>query len=82
MYHTLKMEQHIRLVVLEHLGNQFDIHVLDIDLLVGVNTEYSRLGYTPHQCVETDLETLVHDHNSFIQFLLYLCQLWLPPSKT
>ena len=30
---TFKMEQHIRLIVLEHLRHQFDIHVLDIDFL-------------------------------------------------
>jgi len=27
------MEQHIRLIVLEHLCDQFDIHVLYVDLL-------------------------------------------------
>jgi hypothetical protein len=27
------MEQHVRLVVLEHLSHQLDVHVLDIDFL-------------------------------------------------
>lgn len=33
--HTFKMEKNIRLVVLEHLSHQFDVHVLDVDLLQG-----------------------------------------------
>lgn len=35
-HHTFKMEEDIGLIVLEHLGNQFDIHVLDIDLLEAI----------------------------------------------
>lgn len=31
--HTLEMKKHIRSIVLEHLGNQFNVHVLDVDLL-------------------------------------------------
>lgn len=27
------MEQHIRLIILEHLGDQLDVHVLNVDLL-------------------------------------------------
>jgi hypothetical protein len=30
---TFEMEQNIRLVVLEHLGNKLGVHVLDVDLL-------------------------------------------------
>lgn len=30
---TLKVEQDIRLVVLEHLSDELDIHVLNVDLL-------------------------------------------------
>jgi hypothetical protein len=30
---TLKMEQHVRLVVLEHLSHELDVHVLDVDFL-------------------------------------------------
>lgn len=32
--HTLQMEEDIGLVVLEHLGDEFDVHVLDVDILV------------------------------------------------
>ena len=32
---TFKVEENIRLVVLEHLRDQLDIHVLDVDLLSG-----------------------------------------------
>lgn len=34
--HTLQMEEDVGLVVLEHLGHQLDIHVLDIDILTMV----------------------------------------------
>jgi hypothetical protein len=27
------MEEYVRLVVLEHLGNQFDVHILDVNFL-------------------------------------------------
>lgn len=30
---TLQVEQHVRLVILEHLRNQLDVHVLHVDLL-------------------------------------------------
>lgn len=30
---TLKMEEGVRLVIFEHLCDQFNIHVLNIDLL-------------------------------------------------
>ena len=32
--YTFQMEKDIGLIILEHLCHQFDIHVLDIDLLV------------------------------------------------
>lgn len=28
------MKQHVRLVVLEHLRDEFHVHILDVDLLV------------------------------------------------
>ena len=31
---TFEMKEHIRPIVLEHLSNKFDVHVLDVDLLV------------------------------------------------
>lgn len=30
---TFEMEKYVRLVVLEHLGNQLDIHILDVYFL-------------------------------------------------
>lgn len=32
---TFQMEQHVRLVILEHLCHKFHIHVLHVDLLLG-----------------------------------------------
>ena len=61
--HT-KMEEYIGLVVLEHLGNQLNVHVLDVDLLVGVGSTSA----TTH--VFTYLKTLIHDHDCFIELLL------------
>jgi len=31
--YTFEMEEHVRLVILEHLRDQLDVHVLDVDLL-------------------------------------------------
>jgi hypothetical protein len=31
------MEEDVRLIVLEHLGDELNVHVLDIDLLRSVN---------------------------------------------
>lgn len=31
--HTFQVEQHIRLVVLEHLRDQFHVHILDVNIL-------------------------------------------------
>lgn len=31
--HTFEVKEHIRSVVLEHLSNEFDVHILDIDIL-------------------------------------------------
>ena len=33
---TLQVEEHVGLIVLEHLGNKLDVHVVDIDLLFDV----------------------------------------------
>lgn len=34
---TLQVEEDVGLVILEHLGHQLNIHVLDIDVLHGVS---------------------------------------------
>ena len=63
------MEQHVRLVVLEHLRDELDVHVLHVDLLL-----FDQL-YAPTHCVSNHyayLETLVQHHDSFIELLLHL----------
>ena len=35
---TFQMEQNIWLIVLEHLGDKLDIHILDVDLLQQVQS--------------------------------------------
>lgn len=62
--HTFKMEKNIRLVVLEHLCHQLNVHVLDVDLLSGCEFEQTSRQHDAY------LEALVHDHDGFIQFLL------------
>lgn len=62
------MEKNIRLVVLEHLCDQFNVHVLNVDLLDAlVNNGQDKINMKGL----TYLEALVHDHNGFIQFLLF-----------
>lgn len=35
---TFQVKEHVGLIVLEHLRDEFDIHILDIDFLQGVST--------------------------------------------
>ncbi len=35
---TFKVEEYIGPIVLEHLSNKLDVHVLDVDLLVSIGT--------------------------------------------
>lgn len=35
---TFKVKEYIGSIILEHLSNKFDIHVLDVDLLVSNGT--------------------------------------------
>lgn len=52
--HTFQVKQHIGSIVLEHLSNKFDIHVLNIDLLVQNGTCISaRLQQRRHSGSET-----------------------------
>jgi hypothetical protein len=37
------MKEHIRLVVLEHLRNEFDVHIVDVDLLKIFVKQHNRL---------------------------------------
>ena len=65
--YTFEVEENIGLVVLEHLRHKLNIHVLDVDFLWSrVNTMIISM-----KAAQTYLETFVHDHNSFIEFLLY-----------
>lgn len=60
------MEQNIRLVVLEHLRNQLNVHILDVDfldLLVSIDDARSE-----HK--DTHLQAFVEYHNCFIEFFL------------
>lgn len=48
--HTFKMEKNIRLVVLEHLSHQLDVHVLDVDLLDGCQYRAGLVDSMMHTC--------------------------------
>lgn len=60
---TLQVEENIGLVVFEHLGDKFDVHVLDVNLLDGIRSSLlpKRTAY---------LDALVHHHDSLVEFLL------------
>jgi hypothetical protein len=62
------VKEDIRLIILEHLRNQLNIHVLDIYLLFK-NQPKNRLQIV----FELDLETFVQEHDSFIELLLMSC---------
>lgn len=65
---TFQMEEHVGLVVLEHLRHQFHVHVLDVDLLSRRQSVHQRDAH--HHYDETNLKALVHDHDGFIEFFL------------
>ncbi len=61
------MEEYVRLVVLEHLGNQLDVHILDVDFLRIIRyfldqKDFIRFSY---------LKTFVQEHDGLIEFLLF-----------
>ena len=60
------MEEDIRLVVFKHLSDQLDVHILNVDLLLYLST----IGATSGVNRIANLKALVHDHDSFVQFLL------------
>lgn len=62
------MEQHVGLIVLEHLSHQFDIHVLDVDLLYFIEM----LPITAALGKGIYLQLLVHHHDGFVEFLLLI----------
>jgi hypothetical protein len=61
------VEEHIGLVVLEHLGDKLDIHIVNIDFLLDVLVEARVEG----QEQATHLQALVQHHDGLVQFLLY-----------
>lgn len=62
------MEEDIRLVVLEHLRDQLDVHILYIDLLGTVVRCCRRKSFDSN----AHLETLVEHHHSLIQLFLWV----------
>jgi hypothetical protein len=66
------MEEDIGLVVLEHLGNELNVHVLDVDLLFGCQSTKSETTCSLNILSMKYLKALVHDHHSFVELLLYL----------
>jgi hypothetical protein len=67
---TFQVEQHVRLVILEHLCYELDVHVLHVDLLL-FDQLYAQLHRLNHHCAY--LKTLVQHHDSFVELLLYSC---------
>jgi hypothetical protein len=62
------MEENIGLVVLEHLCDQLNVHILNVDLL------YTLVNHGQDEIKmerRTYLEALIHDHNGLVQFLLF-----------
>lgn len=65
------MEQHIRLIVLKHLRDQFHVHILDVDVLCsGCHQHPIRSLHSPEYGKTVYLQALVHDHHRFIEFFL------------
>ena len=45
------MEQHVRLVVLKHLGDEFDIHVLNVNFLCEHLSKRVSLKWNQHRAI-------------------------------
>jgi len=56
------MKQYVRLIILEHLSYQLDVHILDVDFLLTIRMRRVSVD-------KLYLEILVHNHDCFIQFL-------------
>jgi hypothetical protein len=63
---AFEMEQHIGLVILEHLGDELDVHVLDVDFLPGCELRAAVVG----ALMDSYLETLVQHHDGLVELLL------------
>jgi hypothetical protein len=60
------MEEYVRLVVLEHLGNQLDVHILDVDFLRIIRYFLNHKGFIRLSY----LKTFIQKHDGLIEFLL------------
>ena len=69
---TFQVKEHIGSIILEHLSNKFDVHVLDVDLLVKLVPALAQdpwqAGSETEHC--TYLQRLIQDRYCFVQFLL------------
>lgn len=61
------MKKNVGLVILEHLSNKLNVHILDIDLL---RIYISPMKKTKNLVAFTYLEILVQKHDGFVEFLL------------
>lgn len=62
---TFEVEYDVTRIVLEHLRNQFNVHVLNVDLLYSIsNNRFHLKGSTPY------LQAFVEYHNGLVQLLL------------
>ena len=61
------MEEYVRLVVLEHLGNQLNVHILDVDFLRIIRCFLSQKGFIRFSY----LKTFIQKHDGLIEFLLF-----------
>lgn len=63
---TFKVEENVRLIVFEHLGDQLNIHVVDIDFLFDVSDNPWMLLTKP-----THLQAFIQHHDGLVEFLLF-----------
>jgi hypothetical protein len=61
------MEEYVRLVVLEHLGNQFDVHILDVNFLRIIRYFLNQKSFNQFSY----LKTFIQKHDGLIEFLLF-----------
>lgn len=62
------MEEHVRLIVLEHLSDKLDVHILDVDFLCKWSKQWAQ-EYAS-SCPVAYIETLVQYDDGFIQLFL------------
>lgn len=66
---TFEMEQHVRLVILEHLRDELSVHVLSVDFLPSASIPTSiHPSNSSHS--ESYVKRFIQDHHSLIELLL------------